>query len=502
MNTSARRPTARRYLYTVLAMTLLPEQLWADECPDDTPLAQASHECILSGLQSTEKGVRAATMLPRAAESALQARTRALREAMVAAMPRAALLRLEAAGYEPSFVYTAAKVDLKAGDRRGRISYPLYRGTLGTKTKVYFVLMEASDQEFAHEFGITHASRLRDLSRAGVEEGTTLNSERGWLFAQDPGRVAHSDASGQVNSTVANPDYSPLKRLTWNQREVIVNIPFVKWGDGPGQTLIIDKGGCDPLIRQSPPDRVRASEGSEVGGEGCEQQDPLKRYRGGQVLDLQIRDDQCPGTPPWKPCGWVTMKLHQAVYREDIYPYITVFAASEASVAEELGVLHTPKLAQAGRSASSPPLAADNLPGRNAGVSSIVEFHNGVEAPDGGPEGFQPGAISYGDPTWSTYSPILHVTWAFFDCGGSGAQFLKYWNTACPEVVRKLARNPYGIVYRNKLLGLWDARTLLLTESPAGWMVDATGEAQPLPDHESKMHLVLDAPAPVSVVLR
>lgn len=455
----------------MLAMALLPEQLRGDECQDDTPLFQASHECILSRLPPTGEGVRARSILSRAAETALQARTRALREAMDAASPRAAPLRLQAAGYEPSFVHTAARLDLKAGVRRGRISYPVYRGTLGTKTKVYFVLMEASGQEFAREFGVTHAMRLGDLSRDGVEEGTTLSRDQGWVFAQDPGQVGHTDASGRVNPAVANPRYSPLKLLTWNNREVIVNAPFVKWGDGPGQVLIRDKG-----------------------------QDPLTRYRGGQVLDLQVRDDRCPGTPPWKPCGWVTMKLHQAVYREDIYPYITVFAASDASVAEALGVLHAPKLAQAGRSLSSPPLAADNLPGRNAGVSSIVEFHNGVETPDGGPEGFQPGAISYGEPTWSTYSPILHVTWAFFDCGGSGA--LKYWNTACPEAVRKLAGNPYGIVYRNKLLGLWDARTLLLTESPAGWMGDATGEVQPLPDHETKMHLVLDAPAPVSVVWR
>lgn len=509
----------------------------SEENCDDTPLTQATPEAIRSCLKYSGREARLAApyALP---QSVREERTKALKAALAAAMPAAQLKKTAYPG--GVYVYTTAVPELKEGAPRGKITYPLYKGTLGASNgkAVYFILSEASDREFAEAFGITHATRLANVNEQGIEGGSTLSGDGKWVFPRDPGWVAHIDSSGQVRTGKENPDYSPLKSLLWKDRTVIVNAPFVTWGEGPGQGLIIDKGGCDPLIRRSPPSRLRVGGRPDAGGgpEGCEregQKNPLNRYRGGQALEIRLLNDDCQSAKPWKPCGWVTMKLHQTVHREDIYPYLTVFSASEAGIAEELGVPDTPKLAYAGRSHASPPVGLSGDPGGNEGVSAIVEFHNGVETWAGGPAGFQAGVISYGEPTWSTYSPFVHVTWAFFNCGGAKQLFPKdrnesfgvlpqagiegfdpnqagsfnpylmtYWNVACPELAARLAGRSQGIVYVNRLSELWVAGDLVITESPAGWVVNAMQGDYPLPDHASKMHLVLDAPAPVAVIRR
>jgi hypothetical protein len=510
----------------------------ATKCMENIPLSQQSPDCIRALLQESESK-RAVVSAPATPQpfKVREAKTRALQTMMAPALPQARSLQEPSASGNIQ-VYTTGVIDLKEGSMRGKISYPLYRGTLGAgNTPVYFVLSEASDQEFARQFGIIHAARLANVDSAGVEDGTTVTEQGQWAFAQPPGKVVHRNETGELRPVEENKDYSPLKRIRWKGRELIVNVPFVKWGDEPGQQLLIDKGGCDPLVRRSPPSRFHVGKDADIGGgpAGCEQtedQEPLRRYRGGQVLDLRITRNECPTIPPWEPCGWVTMKLHQAVHREDIYPYLTLFSASEAAAAEELGILYTPKLAQAGRSSMSPPLGFSGPPERNQGVSSIVEFGNGIEFPDGGPTHFQPGAISYGEPTWSTYSPILHVTWAFFDCGGTKQMFLKDSNISfgaipkagapgfdttrpsrfnpfgmafnqivCRDAVVKLARNNEGIVYRDRLFELAHDKSLVITEWPPGRVANAENKEARLDDHPSGMHLVLNAPAPVTVIL-
>lgn len=463
---------------------------------DDTPLAQAPPEAIRFCLkQAEEREAARALAAPYAAmpKTSEQERTQALRAAMAAAMPKAPAMLGRKAYPAGIYVYTTADLELKEGARRGKITYPLYQGTIGAPNgrKVYFVLSEASDREFAQEFGVMHSIRLGDVNPDGLDQGSELTGDGQWVFARDPGLVMHTDAEGKLKPLEPNQDYSPLQQITWRDRQVIVNVPMVKWGDGPGQQLIIDHGGCDPLIRRGPPSRLRVGGTPDAGGgpEGCERQgkNPLSRYRGGQALEIQILNDECQTARPWKPCGWVTMKLHQTIHRGDVHPYLTVFSASEVVIAEELGVPHTPKLAWAGRSNASPPLGLSGDPGGSEGVSSLVEFHNGVETWAGGPEGFQPGVISYGEPTWSTYSPMVHVTWAFFDCGG-GRQHMTYWNVPCPQVAAKLAGSPQGTVYEGRLSELWSTGDLMITESTKVY--------------GSKMHLVLNAPAPVAMIRR
>lgn len=468
----------------------------------NTPLSQESLKAIRSQLKDAE---RAAAGAPPTPPTVRAERIEALRKAMGPDAPTP-LPETTAEGYPfPIRVYTTAVEELKAGDPRGKITYPLHQGTIAsTGTKAYFVLTEASDPEFAEEFGILHAPRLggADVNKA-VEADATLGKDGRWTFQKDPGRVPQDNGTSAPPSTISNESYSPLKEVKWkakDDRTLIVNAPFVKWGEAPDQQLLVDQGDQD----------TRAED----------RENPLDRYLGGQALQIWVDKDKddCPMTPPWEPCGWVTMKLHKTIHDPDVYPYVTVFSASQARIAAKLGVPHTPKLAQAGRSSASPALGVETGPAHNAGVSAIVEFRNGVKMPSGGLAGFQPGVISYGVPKWSTYSPILHVIWAFFDCGGSqeappagqagslpgtapteksvaipspgpAPDAKDYLDAACPKYVKEVLGKG-KIVELSRLFELWEARKLELSES------------LPLPGFESKMHLVVDAPAPVAVVWR
>ena len=379
-------------------------------------------------------------------------------------------------------VFAAAIVDLKVAGKqgqpgypnRGKITYPLYQGVLkNSGKKIYFVISDASDQKFAQQYGVMHSGRLEFVDRKAIETtGTSFSIRDGkWVFSQDPGLLPHFDANGKVHPMKVNDDYSPLKLIKWNGRQIVVNMPFVKWGDAPGQQLLMDQGGCNPLLP-----RVQ----------GCAEKKPMERYLGGQVLEeITILDDQCPYLEPWKPCGWVTMKLHPAIHREDISPYLTIFNASDTVVAELIGVPYTPKLANAGQLNQN--LKPGGGSGRNPGLSIIVEFRNGaVMKTGGGPVRFQPGAINYGEQTWSTYSPILHVSWAsFVDCSGD----------VCEEQVKKLSGDPQGIVYFDRLFELWADKKVNIDESPPESMLDEPGKKKAV----ESGYLLVDAPAPVSV---
>lgn len=148
---------------------------------------------------------------------------------------------------------TAGIIDLVPGAERGTITQPLLRGTIATTgQEVYFVITDASDQDFAEMFGAIRADSLEEAPEAAVEYAEFINGE--WYFFEDPGLVARFDPNtGEALPPVANPNYSPLKRFEWNGEMVTANVPFVKWGDDPGQQLLIDRGGCDPLIRSNPP---------------------------------------------------------------------------------------------------------------------------------------------------------------------------------------------------------------------------------------------------------
>ncbi len=294
---------------------------------------------------------------------------------------------------------TAGIVDLVPGAARGTIAQPLLTGTIAsTGQEVLFVITDASDSDFAEMFGTIRADSLAEAPDAAVE--TAVFDDGSWTFFEDPGLVVRFDPNtGEALPPVANPNYSPLKRIEWEGELVTVNVPFVKWGDQPGQQLLIDQGGCDPLIRRNPPSPFFVGNGPTNGAD-CSNEAPLDRYKGGQVVALDLD------------AMTVTMKLHKATFdHPDVIPYYTVFDASKAPPAGFMGVIHAPKVGNIGRL------------GDNDAVGRIAQFSNGVRINAGGPNRFQQGITSYPGGQSKTYSPMWHITWIFFDCDGDGVFF-------------------------------------------------------------------------------
>ena len=237
--------------------------------------------------------------------------------------------------------------------------------------------------------GTIRADSLDEAPAAAVESATFIDGV--WTFQEDPGLVARM-VSGNAVGPVPNPDYSPLKRFMWDGELVTANLPIIKWGDGPGQQLITDEGGCNDLFRSNPPSPFFVGGGPRDGGT-CVGQSALDRYKGGQVLDLDLNEMT------------VTMKLHKATFdHPDDIPYYTVFEASKGPPAGFMGVVHAPKLGMLGRF------------GDNDAVGRIAQFSNGVRDSAAGPNRYQQGITSYRGGQQGTYSPMWHITWIFFDC--------------------------------------------------------------------------------------
>ena len=315
-------------------------------------------------------------------------------------------LVIEAGELEIEFHQTGSVVDLVPGAARGTITQPLLSGMiLSTGAEVLFVIADASDKDFAEMFGTVRADSLEEAPDEAVEPAFFDGDD--WYFMEDPGRVVRvdvDDEDGDGDTTevlppVGNVDYSPLKRIIWGSKEITVNVPFVKWGDGPGQQLLVDQGGCDPLIRSNPPSPFFVGNGPTNGGD-CSVEDANDRYKGGQALEIDLV------------AMTVTMKLHKATFSHpDKIPYYTVFDASKNPPAGFMGVIHAPRMGKLGRF------------GDNDAVGRIAQFSNGVRLEGGGPNRFQQGITSYPGGQSKTYSPMWHITWIFFDCDGDGVFF-------------------------------------------------------------------------------
>ena len=284
--------------------------------------------------------------------------------------------------------------DLRIGQGLGQIFLPLRKGRLPGGRIVYFVLSDTSDRDFAKAFGILHADVLDEAPDEIIEDGSRLESGR-WEFVHDPGRIA----SSLDGSTQPNPEYSPLKRIYWRGRDVIVNAPFVKWGDDADQRM---------ALRGTPDD---------INTVGCEGEAAFS-----------------------EPCGFAIFELHRAVYRSDEYPYLVYFAASDESVAQKLGVTYVPKLNGASQ------LFEDNSTG------FLINFRNGVRLPDGegGLDGFQFGVTGYGSPTMFTYTPIVEIQNAAFNCGEQRGPAFEP-GIECPERAKRLTGDEEGFFRFNDL---------------------------------------------------
>ena len=293
-------------------------------------------------------------------------------------------------------------IDVVPGSDRGVATSNLVKGTLvpqnhneldpgnpnfnphvpNETTDVYFVISDASDAEFAKQFQATHAPALdfglKNLND-GVEnylanDGFGFNEATGeWKFKWHPGHVATGNPEieglsgpGGARGTT---QYAPLKVIRWKGRTVVVNAPFISWGDpAKGHQLVVDQfegqgNGCFHNIRASmplqpyktgllPDEHPGAPEdgpialGDRPGPDGDELSCKTdltenSRYKGGQAVDIDLE------------AGTVSMKAHLALFDSVNPGYYTVFDTSGLPDAEFMGVIHTPRSAQLGRSTDS-----------------------------------------------------------------------------------------------------------------------------------------------------
>jgi hypothetical protein len=273
---------------------------------------------------------------------------------------------------------------------RGTITQRMERGIIdSTGADCWFVISDASDKDFADEFGAIRADELDDAPDSSVND-IFLDENTGlWHFPEDAGYTSRFDGDVPM-LPVANEAYSPIKRFLYQDEIVTANMPLVVWGTQAGQSLLIDKGGCDDLVRSNPPSPFFLGGGPGNNGLDCTFEYPLDRYKGGQAIAIDLD------------AGTVTMKLHKATFAPSKVPYYTVFEASKAPPAGYMGVPWAPKLANLGRITDG------------TGTGLIVQFGNGVPVSNGGPNRFQPGLTSYRGGQNKTYSPMWVIWWAYF----------------------------------------------------------------------------------------
>src|SRR5713226_10304003 len=88
----------------------------------------------------------------------------------------------------------------------GAVTFPLYKGTSHGQT-VYYVLMDASDGNFAQQYGINTAQKLaKAANTASVQKVTMVNGVIDFPATVDFGPVRHVDrAPTRFPSAVAEP---------------------------------------------------------------------------------------------------------------------------------------------------------------------------------------------------------------------------------------------------------------------------------------------------------
>lgn len=290
-------------------------------------------------------------------------------------------------------------LDLAPGAARGAITFPLQMGTLSTNGEtVFFVLSDASDKEFCRKYGCIRSDAMADTPEAALEDAEFKNGE--WTFHNDAGLTSRPGGPDGVRVPVPNPNYSPFKRIRWRGKTVIVNVPFIRWGNAPGQEMVIDYGGCDPLFRSHQPNPFMIPGPNQGGPPGCtDDEQAIERYKGGQVLDIDLENLT------------VTMKLHNSTFKEGEFVHYVVFDASKGPAAGFMGAVFAPKFANIGRR------------GTTKAVGNVIQYANGQFMQDGGPNRFLPGLTSYPGGQKKTYTPAWHITWLFYDLDGDGIFF-------------------------------------------------------------------------------
>jgi hypothetical protein len=288
-------------------------------------------------------------------------------------------------------------------NERGTITFPLMLGTNndnGILTNVWYFLHDISDEHLAEEMGLAWGGALVGTPEAATSAATIDPITGHWTFYGDLPNPVHAGDTNPVGIPAIDDlnDYSPLRRMNIDGKEVIVNAIMVKWGDQPWEHHRIDESCVSfPEIPWSNP-KTCAYVGAGWGA----------LHASGQVLALETDG----------PDPYVTFKLHKAWADEaDYLPYYIVldtFATGPDGVtpahgpAKAMGVPFVPKHRYLG-SAGIP--LVQFLPPVSLYPGKTPANPLGFGLQGGGPLGGQVGVPAYFMPE-DEYSPMWHIGFA------------------------------------------------------------------------------------------
>ena len=293
-----------------------------------------------------------------------------------------------------------------APNERGLARYPLQRATNidneGNEREVFFVLHDVSDEEVADDWGIAWAGKLVETPLAATSLATFEDGV--WTtFGDLPNPVTRRIDGNPpgIPEQSADNDYSPLRRVMVDGKEVIVNAFFINWGDEPWEQLRIDQT-CTSFP-DDPPNTGCMYNGQRWGGDGS-----------GHAVEIVTEGDD----------PYVRMKLHKSWSAEgDYLPYYVVADSFPAGPANNMGVIYVPKHEHLGVVAV--PLI-QFLPPAPLNDTYPPTPEDGMGLVGGGPLGGQIGIPSYFMPE-DDYSPMWHIGFA-------------HWQEEASEVVKGLDR--------------------------------------------------------------
>ena len=284
-------------------------------------------------------------------------------------------------------------------DERVVLKVPLRKGmnidSNGNMREVFFVLHDVSDEELAEEMGLAWAGGLSGTPEAATSEATFDGTN--WIFMGDlPNPITFMGPQPQrdmLNAPIpaqsADNTYTPLRRVTIDGKDVLVNAFFIKWGDEFWEQLRVDVN-CAPDSENFPddPPNTRCRYNGENWG-----------VDSAHALDINTT------VVPY----YVKMKGHKSWVGDlsggDYQPYYLVVDSFPAGPANNMGVPYVPKHAFLGSSAV--PLVQFMPPAPlSGGFPPAISNTNNVGG--GGPMGGQIGLPTYFMPE-DNYTPFWHI---------------------------------------------------------------------------------------------
>ncbi|MDE0874461.1 MAG: multicopper oxidase domain-containing protein, partial [Acidimicrobiales bacterium] len=292
-------------------------------------------------------------------------------------------------------------------DERAVAKIPLQVGTNidsdGNERTVYFVLHDVSDEALADEFGISWAGALTGTPEAATSEASFEGGE--WTFYGDlPNPVLRGNSEFQTypDSTTLGPPqlhtntYSPLRRVTLNGKDVIVNAFYVQWGGEPWEQMRIDVN-CDPSDPSSFPD--------DPPNTSCMYNGHVWSGDTGHALEINTT----------AAVPYARFKLHKSwTEGGDYLPYYMVLDTFPLGPANAMGIPYVPKHAFLGAAAVPLVQFIPPTPLTPPGWTGPPTYPPTAETPDlagGGPLGGQIGIPTYFMPE-DDYSPMWHIGFA------------------------------------------------------------------------------------------